>query len=316
MSSSLNPDPKLLKNRIFAPQHHHPPTANSILRVKGIPELQGKSALGCYHGCVLLIDRYKAHNDNYGLSLWNPASFRALSLPLLPNELDEDICASVLTCPPEEEGSFILLFSRERAAVCGPGDPASVVRTPRMEGWDEHLHFAEVTVCNGVLYGWSYGFAMSNSTVMTEINSDGSNTGLYFRFSPRIVTKCCGEVYLIELSPQIGGILERKAGTKWKAWEIKRSSSTLVRVMHLKQEGQRWGMRYVFLDFTMGMQSSSKKRHSNGSEELLSDFHGTKESSTADGDYIKNLKLGNPSTNKHTEEQNVLSGKSRDPPVC
>lgn len=147
------------------------------------------------------------------MSLWNPASFRVLSLPPLPNELDEDTCASVLTCPPEEEGSFILLFSRERAAVCGPGDPASVVQTPRIEGWDDLLHFADVTVSlNGVLYGC----AMCNNTVMNEINSDGSNTGLHFRspgrvvieshyrFSPRVVTKCCGEVYLIELSPQIG----------------------------------------------------------------------------------------------------------------
>ena len=106
-------------------------------------------------------------------------SFQALSLPPRPSEVRQYIDGSVLTCPPEDEGSLVVLFSRNRAAFCRPRDDAWVVQTCEVEGYGEELCFCEVIVCNGVLYGRIQGPVYD--MIVIEINSDGSSARLSFR---------------------------------------------------------------------------------------------------------------------------------------
>ena len=158
-------------------------------------------------------------------------SLQVFSLPARPSGLSNCLDASLLTCPPEDEGSLVVLFSGNRAAFCRPGDDAWVVQRCKTEGYDdEELSFREVLVCNGVFY-CMVKRGMFDFVVM-EINSDGSGTKLSFRFpgllehpdiyyppSPRVMilmAEGCGEVYKFELYLDVFNEKRVVGGVTWR----------------------------------------------------------------------------------------------------
>ncbi|XP_071719486.1 uncharacterized protein [Rutidosis leptorrhynchoides] len=146
-----------------------------------IPEFHGKRIRGCFHGWLILSD----HPHNVLCSLWNPVTLKIVRLPplSLKDGIDESIDECLLTAPPEDPDSVILLRRCDESTFvfCQLNRKRKRMRWIEMS-YDKQLKkityngelVESLTCCNGKIYALNTDGILGPIVIEVEIVVKGS----------------------------------------------------------------------------------------------------------------------------------------------
>ncbi|KAK6946910.1 Domain unknown function DUF295 [Dillenia turbinata] len=204
---------------------------------KSIPELRNREICGSWHGWLILAD------NDYFLFLFNLVTFETIPLPQQDTHPDYQIKYCILSSPPSDTTSKILLFMTDNQTIlfCRPGDKRWTETNYKkdleiLSGYKDARIF-NVGVCSGKVYACGgrselllIEFGESNQLVLRPLGikfvpQKIANSICYGSF----FIESCGELYGVQIAfrterhEEIRGIEVLRLDSSRMVWEEERS---------------------------------------------------------------------------------------------